>query len=172
MTYKVKNRLVKILLIAVASISFNFSIAQTVRLPAPAFTLSDLNGNKVSLSDFKGKVVYLDIWATWCPPCMAEIAYSKPLKEKYKDSTDIVFLNISVDADLAKWKKIVAKKKIAGVNLNSLKGMEGNILANYRADYIPKYVLIDRQGNMYESDAKRPSDEGIEDDFRRLLLEK
>lgn len=148
------------------------SYSQTVRMPAPAFTLTDINGNKVSLSDFKGKVVYLDIWATWCPPCMAEMAYSKPLKAKYKDSTDIVFLNISVDADQNKWKKTVAKKKIAGVNLNSVKGLDANILSNYRADYIPKYVLIDRQGNIYEFDAKRPSDEGIEDDFGRLLLEK
>ncbi|MBY0424914.1 MAG: TlpA family protein disulfide reductase [Cytophagales bacterium] len=146
--------------------------SQTVRMPAPAFSLKDMEGKVVSLSDFKGKVVYVDIWATWCPPCMAEMAYSKPLKEKYKDNPDIVFVNISVDADISKWKKVVTRKKIQGVNLNSLKGMESNILSNYRADYIPKYVLIDRLGNLYESDAKRPSDEGIEDDFQRLLLEK
>jgi thiol-disulfide isomerase/thioredoxin len=152
--------------------SLNIVSAQTARVPAPAFTLKDLEGKEVSLSDFKGKVVYLDIWATWCPPCMAEIAYSKPLKEKYKSNPDIVFLNLSVDANQDKWKKVVAKKKIAGVNINSLKGMEANILANYHADYIPKYVLIDRAGNIVELEAKRPSEEGIEDDFQRLLQEK
>ena len=161
-----------ILGVFVVFFSINAVSAQTVRVPAPAFTLKDLDGKEVSLSDFKGKVVYLDIWATWCPPCMAEIAYSKPLKEKYKNNPDIIFLNLSVDANQEKWKKVVAKKKIAGININSLKGMEANVLTNYHADYIPKYVLIDRVGNIVELDAKRPSDEGIEDDFQRLLEEK
>ena len=64
--------------------------------PAPAFTLQDLNGNNVSLSDFQGKVVILDFWATWCPPCVKEIPHFIELYEQYKDK-GFVMVGISLD---------------------------------------------------------------------------
>ena len=63
---------------------------------APSFTLLDLNGNKVSLSDFKDKVVILDFWATWCPPCIKEIPHFIELYKEYKNQ-GFTILGISVD---------------------------------------------------------------------------
>ena len=62
------------------------------------FTFPDAEGNDVSLSDFRGKVVYIDIWATWCGPCKKEMPAMKALEAEYKDNKDIVFMGISVDA--------------------------------------------------------------------------
>ncbi|HEY8400756.1 MAG TPA: TlpA disulfide reductase family protein [Cytophagaceae bacterium] len=136
---------------------------------APSFTLTDINGNKVSLSDFKGKVVYLDFWASWCAPCLLEINKSKNLKQKYADNNNVVFLYVSIDKDLAAWKNMVSKKNIQGVHLNSKDGKEEDILTKYNLVSIPKFVLIDKQGNIVDDDAKRPSDPALINDIEKLL---
>jgi thiol-disulfide isomerase/thioredoxin len=85
---------------------------------APAFNLTDITGNPVSLSDFAGKVVYLDFWASWCGPCMREVPFAKELKDRMEGYDDLVYLYISVDTDEQAWRKTVDEKEISGVHVN------------------------------------------------------
>ena len=120
------------------------------RVPAPDFTLENINGKKVSLSDFKGKVVYMDVWATWCKPCLMEIPHSKELKQKFGGNDSIVFMYISIDqaANIANWKAVVEKKGMTGVQLISREGTEEKVVERYGIQYIPRFILIDKEGKI------------------------
>ncbi|MBK9107447.1 MAG: TlpA family protein disulfide reductase [Saprospiraceae bacterium] len=135
--------------------------------PAPQFNLTDINGNMVSLSDFKGKVVYLDIWASWCGPCIREIPYAKKLEEEMHGK-DIVFLNVSIDENLESWKKTVVDKGIKGIHLNSKGGNEALFSKLYNVQGIPKYYIIDKNGWIANNNPERPSG-NVKDELERLL---
>ncbi len=116
--------------------------------PAPAWTLKDLDGKTVSLADFKGKVVVLDIWATWCPPCRAEIPHFIELQNEWKDK-GVTVVGMSVDstgaADVAKF------AKDHGMNYPIVMADEATPTA-YGADQgIPTTVVIDKNGNIVAS---------------------
>src|SRR5690606_10528408 len=83
---------------------------------APDFKLNSIEGNDISLADMKGKYLYVDIWATWCRPCLQQLPAMKELEEKYRDQ-NIEFVSISVDkdADKAKWAKMVQEKEMQGI---------------------------------------------------------
>jgi thiol-disulfide isomerase/thioredoxin len=136
---------------------------------APSVTLNDINGKKVSLSDFKGKVVYLDLWASWCGPCLYEMSHSQDVKAKYKDNPQVVFLYISIDSDPDAWKRMIKKKNIQGIHLLSKGGREDDVITKFQANTIPRYILIDKKGNIADADAKRPSDPEVIDDIEALL---
>jgi thiol-disulfide isomerase/thioredoxin len=132
--------------------------------PAYNFSYPDTEGKKVSLSDLKGKVVVVDIWATWCGPCVKEIPYLKELSEALKGQ-DVSFVSISVDEpkDLQKWKNYVKKEVLDGVQLND---SAGEILAYYVIPGIPRFMVFDKAGNIISIDAPRPSDPAL-----KLLIE-
>ncbi|WMJ73784.1 TlpA disulfide reductase family protein [Cytophagaceae bacterium ABcell3] len=132
------------------------------------FTLRDIDGKNVSLSDFKGKVVFIDYWATWCMPCLVEINKSKYLKEHYADADDVVFLYVSIDKDEEKWKKMVEKKGIEGTHLISLEGKEDNLLQKFGIEAIPRFMLVDKSGKIVDFDARNPSDKKIIKDIDKL----
>lgn len=123
---------------------------------APSFTLTDIDGNSVSLEDFKGKVVYLDFWASWCGPCMREVPHAKELKERFKGQDDLVFLYISVDEDLEAWKNTVAQHEIKGVHLN-IQGMGNETAELYNVKGVPTFYIIDREGVIHDNNPGRPS---------------
>lgn len=134
--------------------------------PAPAWTLKDLNGKSVSLSDFKGKVVVLDIWATWCPPCRAEIPHFIELQNEFKDK-GVTIVGMSVDstgpADVAKF------VQTNGMNYPIVMADEKTATA-YGADQgIPTTVVIDRQGNIVASHLGLTDKETFESDIRKAL---
>lgn len=135
--------------------------------PAPDFSLPDISGKMVSLSDFKGKVVYIDIWASWCVACRAEIYHTKKLIEKYKDK-DVVFLYVSIDTKADLWQKLIFEMKIPGVHLISGKHFESDVLKHYLASGIPHYALIDKQGNIAINNANSPS-QGVFNEINDLL---
>lgn len=114
------------------------------------FSLPDTDGKMVSMKDFKGKVVFIDVWATWCGPCRGQFPFLKEVEEEYKDNMDIVFVGISTDAitNKQKWLKTIKKEKLEGIQLidDSGKsfGRKYNILS------IPRFLLIDKQGNWIE----------------------
>ena len=119
------------------------------------FTLQDIDGKSVSLSDFKGKVVFLDFWYWGCQGCMMEIPFAKELHEKYKGK-DIVFINISCPGkEFVEREKIHIKKdKIEGINLiDSLK----EVAEMYQVESYPSYFLIDKSGKIAFPNAPRPS---------------
>lgn len=125
---------------------------------APQFTYPDINGNMVSLSDFKGKYVYIDVWATWCGPCKGEIPHLKALEEELHDK-NIVFMSVSIDnpKDKEKWKKMVTDENLAGVQLFADKAWNSSIAKDNMVNGIPRFMLIDRDGNIYDTKAPRPS---------------
>ncbi len=135
---------------------------------APNFELRDIDNNKVSLEDFRGKVVYLDFWASWCPPCMREVPYAKELKERFEDKEDLVFVYISVDEDTEAWKNTVEQREIEGVHLN-IKGRDNEVAKSYNVTGIPSYFIIDRKGLIFDNNAKRPSHDGIDEDLKAAL---
>ncbi|MBL7926716.1 MAG: TlpA family protein disulfide reductase [Bacteroidia bacterium] len=135
--------------------------------PAPAFEFADANGKKYALKDFKGKVVYLDAWASWCGPCRQQFPAAKTLEEKYKGK-DIVFLAVSIDANEAAWRKCLTDFLPAGIQLLA-KGDNGKFATAYNLTTIPRYILIDKKGMVVSADAKRPS-MGVETDLDALLV--
>lgn len=123
---------------------------------AANFTYPDVKGKEVSLSDFKGKVVLIDVWATWCGPCKQEIPHLKKLEEEMK-GTDVVFLGVSVDEarNKQKWMDFIEKEGLGGIQLFA----DGwsKITKDYRINGIPRFIVIDRKGNVVSFDAPRPS---------------
>ncbi len=115
-------------------------------------------GGKNSLSDFLGKYVYIDIWATWCSPCVAEIPYLEKLEKKYHDK-NIAFVSISIDSKRGydKWRKMIKEKQMKGVQLIADKDYDSDFIKAYNINGIPKFILLDPKGLILNADASRPS---------------
>jgi thiol-disulfide isomerase/thioredoxin len=127
--------------------------------PSPLFSYENHKGGTTSLTDFKGKYVYVDVWATWCGPCKAEIPSLKKMEEKYHEA-NIVFVSISVDTkkDYEKWKTFVTDKELGGVQLVADKDWSSDFVKAYLINGIPRFILIDPAGNVVQANAPRPSD--------------
>ncbi|OXB01428.1 thioredoxin [Flavobacterium oncorhynchi] len=138
--------------------------------PSPEFDYDNYKGGKTKLSDLKGKYVYIDLWATWCAPCRAEIPYLQKIEEKYHGK-NIEFVSISIDKakDNEKWKKFVADKNLGGVQLFADKDWESEFVVNYGVMGIPRFILIDPKGNIVSSDAERPSSPELQKQLDSLL---
>ena len=121
--------------------------------PAPEFTLDDLDGQPVSLSQFKGQVVLLDFWASWCVPCIGDLPYLREAKKKM-DGWPVVFLNISLDEAEADWREAIDKHKIEGVHVRT-DGFGSDAAKSYQLIGIPSYYLVDPQGLIVEHEGFR-----------------
>lgn len=133
---------------------------------ASDFTYPDTEGKMVSLSSFKGKVVLIDVWATWCAPCKQQIPHLKKLEEEMKGK-DIVFLCVSVDEekDKAKWLETIKKENLGGIHLFA--SGWSKITQDYKIKGIPRFMLFDKKGNIVTVEAPRPSDPAL-----KALIEK
>lgn len=128
------------------------SIAGT---PFPAdVELYDLKGNRVNFSKYRGKYVFVDLWASWCIPCIKEIPHLKQL-EKDLQNKDVVFLSISTDTNVAAWKKKVAALGLEGELLNN---KDNKLCESLNVRGIPFFLIYDKEGKLYKYNAYRPSD--------------
>ncbi|MCU4163541.1 TlpA family protein disulfide reductase [Carboxylicivirga caseinilyticus] len=134
---------------------------------APTFAYNDINGNQVTSEDLKGKVIYIDVWATWCGPCKGEIPYLKAMEEELHDS-DIAFVSISVDNDKSAWEKMVADKELRGYQLFAPNAWDSEIIQNYAIRGIPRFIMIDKEGKLVNANATRPSNPETKDKLIEL----
>ncbi len=138
---------------------------------APKFVDYENNHRgKNSLDDYKGKLVYIDVWATWCGPCKREIPHLQSLVEDYKDK-DIEFISISVDNgrgyknDKVKakqaWKKMIIDKNMNWTQLYADKAWSSKFVKEFGINGIPRFILIDKKGNIIDAKAPRPSSDKV-----------
>lgn len=131
--------------------------------PMPYYpVLTDTEGNEVNLKDLLGKVTYIDIWATWCGPCCREIPYLDEVVKRFKGNDKVQFISISVDDDLDAWQKKLAKDNPEWAQY-VIKGDEKTkFMSSMGIQGIPRFILLDAQGNFIQNDAVRPSSENID----------
>jgi thiol-disulfide isomerase/thioredoxin len=120
------------------------------------------------LEPYLGKVIYLDIWASWCGPCKTELPFSKELKERLKGE-DIAFVYLSTDRDEAAWENMLVIMQLEGEHYRANKKIIDYLRSEFDLQYIPHYILFDKAGNLVKNNAPRPSSEEIESELRALL---
>jgi len=148
-------------------------------MPSPVFEdYENHKGGTTSLSDLKGKYVYIDVWATWCGPCKREIPSLEKVEEAYKDK-NIAFVSISVDDEKRSgtkekaheaWTKMVTEKELGGIQLFSDNAWQSDFIQAYKINNIPRFLLIDTDGNIVSADAPRPSSDKLIELFNSLNI--
>ncbi len=137
--------------------------------------IKDLKGNYFTLDDFKGKVVYIDFWASWCGPCRGQFPYSKELHHKFtkKQLKEVEFLYISIDSKEDAWKKAVEQMQLEQQGkMGIVPGDWGSEICKYfQINSIPRYMIMNKKGEIVDFNAKRPSDEQIFNDLIKILAE-
>ncbi|MDQ6479550.1 TlpA disulfide reductase family protein [Dyadobacter sp. LHD-138] len=138
--------------------------------PAPNFSGITPDGKQLALSDLRGKVVYVDIWATWCGPCISAFPDSKKVQAAFKGNDRIAFLYVSVDRDTLAWKKMVVGGKVPdGIHILSGTDKPESVWNLYHVWGIPRYLLIDERGRMVATHAAHPSTGNAQEKLRKVL---
>lgn len=138
---------------------------------SPEFDYENFEGGTTSLESLRGKYVYIDVWATWCGPCLREIPHLIQLEKDYKDK-NVQIVGISIDEEKAydKWKTMLTEEESAGIQLYS--GGDAwrvDFAQGYNVQSIPRFILIDPEGNIFDADTYRPSDPKIRELFDQIL---
>lgn len=116
--------------------------------PAPDFTLTDINGNSVSLRDLLGRNVVLVFWASWCPDCRAEVPDLKYMQTK-ADPRKVAFVAVSFDRTKDAWETYVKENEMTGIQLfETAPRKESFVNEAYHVKWIPSIYLIDEQGKV------------------------
>jgi len=131
----------------------------------------DDKGGKTSLKSLRGKYVYIDVWATWCAPCRQQIPALKKIEESYKDK-NIYFVSLSIDkqTDKIKWLKMIREMKLGGIQLLAENDWNSKFVKDYQITGIPRFILIDPEGNIVDANAPRPTDPRLIALFNSLKL--
>lgn len=137
---------------------------------APDFTGMTPEGKKLALSDLRGKIVYVDIWATWCGPCVEEFPDSKKVQADFKGNDKVAFLYVSIDRDTLAWKKMAGSNKVPN-GMHIINGTESanSVWNQYHVWGVPRYLLIDAEGRMVATHAVRPSSGKVTAELQKLL---
>lgn len=115
--------------------------------PAPEFTINGVDGKPIKLTDYKGKYVMLDFWASWCMPCRQENPNVVRAFNTYKDK-NFTILGISLDEDVVAWKNAIAADKLTWAHASDLKGFESAAATLYAIEAIPSSFIIDPAGKI------------------------
>lgn len=141
-------------------------------MPSPEFTdYLNYKGGKNSLADYKGKYVYFDVWATWCVPCIYEMPFMKEIEKEY-EGKNIHFIGLSIDRqkDEDKWRKMIVEKELMGTQLLADNEIDSKFIRDYYIQGIPRFILLDPEGNIVSYDAPRPSEPRLKDLFNSLEI--
>lgn len=138
---------------------------------SPAFDYENYKGGKTSLTDLKGKYVYIDVWATWCGPCIGEIPSLKKVEKDYHNK-NIEFVSISIDTPKAyeTWKNMIKDKELGGIQLMADNAWQSKFVTDYAIEGIPRFILIDPNGKIVNADAPRPSSPKLIELFNELKI--
>ncbi len=138
---------------------------------APFFSLPNMHNEMINLTDFKGKVVLVDFWASWCKPCRSANKKLVPLYKKYK-SKNFEILGVSLDGvknqknPRQDWINAIKKDNLTWANVSELKGWETKLRDLYNVRGIPHAVLIDKNGNII---AEKISIKTLEKELEKIL---
>ena len=149
---------------------YNEAKGLQIGMEAPNFTLFGIDGKEVKLSELKGKVVYLDFWATWCSPCLMQMKNSKSWKAKFKNK-EVVFLYLSLDKNKTAWENFVRINDDQGIHLIASGGdvYKSQIAKLYKVKKLPAYFLIDRNGKIAFKPERGKNIKRVEDKILELL---
>ncbi|EDP70606.1 thioredoxin family protein [Flavobacteriales bacterium ALC-1] len=141
-------------------------------MPSPEFIdYENHKGGTTSLEDLKGKYVYVDVWATWCGPCIAEIPSLQKVEKQYHGK-NIAFVSTSIDKakDHNTWVEMVKDKELGGMQLMADNDWKSKFVTDYAIEGIPRFLLIDPNGNIISADAPRPSSPKLIELFKELKI--
>jgi thiol-disulfide isomerase/thioredoxin len=158
-------RKVLVLSVMVVALLFGCTTKNERSAAASDFTLQDLNGKTVKLSDFKGKPVLIDFWATWCPPCRASIPGIEKLHKTYS-GRGLVVLGVSLDQ--GGWDSVKSFATEAGITYTVLKGTD-DIASQYQVRTIPMLVIMDKEGKIVKRYLGVGEDDELEKDVKSVL---
>ena len=162
--------------LTISKLTNKFNILRNLEkgMKSPVFNnYENFNGERTSLSDLKGKYVYIDVWATWCGPCIREIPSLKVIEKKYENK-NIHFVSISIDErnrpryNYEAWRKMIVEKELTGIQLFADNAFNSKFTKAYGIDSIPRFLLIDPDGNIVSGNAPRPSDPKLVELFNSL----
>ncbi len=139
--------------------------ARTTGTAAPDFTLQDLNGKNIKLSDYRGKVVLLDFWATWCPPCRASIPGLEKIHKAYKDKGLVI---LAVSLDQGGWDSVKSFTTEYGITYIVLKGTD-DVSEKYQVRTIPMLLVLDKEGQIKKRYLGFGNDEDLTNDIKSIL---
>jgi len=139
---------------------------QRVRKAAPMITAYDSNDRSVTLKDWRGKIVYIDVWASYCKPCLEEFPNAVNLAAKFKNEP-VQFVYLNLHDSKSKWTDLLIKHKLPGINLRAAGEMAEKIKRDYGINFIPRYILIDKRRHVISLSAKGPRE--VEDDILKAL---
>ncbi|MEJ2882972.1 TlpA family protein disulfide reductase [Pedobacter sp. GR22-6] len=142
----------------------------TGKAMSPDFNFPNVNGQMVSLKSLRGKYVYIDVWATWCGPCKAEIPFLQKVEHDY-EGKNVQFVSLSVDrmVDKTKWISYVKEHNLGGIQLMSDQDFSTDFVKKFNINSIPRFILIDPTGKIVSGDAYRPSDPLLRQQLDKLL---
>lgn len=135
--------------------------------PRVAIKLPTLKGDSLTLESYKGKVILLDFWASWCGPCRTANRKLTKLYDKYKTQGFVIF-SVSLDEDKKDWQKAIAKDKITWVQVNDPRGWNAQTAINWNISQLPTSYLINKKGDVVSID---PEGKELEDFVKTLLQE-
>ncbi|HET7819303.1 MAG TPA: TlpA disulfide reductase family protein, partial [Bacteroidia bacterium] len=143
--------------------------------PAPYLQGISTDGRVIAISDFKGKVVFVDIWATWCKPCIEALPHILKLQNSFKNNNEVLFIFLSNDSREngdENWKKYLeAHPEFKGQHLRARKEEDRPLEEAWKVTGIPRYMLIDKKGNIIDAFVKNHSFEEIQLMIERALQE-
>ena len=137
--------------------------------PCPDVSFSDPDGKVHQLSEFFGKVLFIDIWATWCGPCCAEIPYIEKHVAHYKDNPNVLFLSISIDSNRQAWLNKLAKDKPQWPQFLCSKEEYELLSRQWGITGIPRFVIVNADGTICQSNAFRPSNEFFREKLDEII---
>ena len=159
-----RNLLLLIVVLGTLSFTLSKEVSRNVEIAnispgkiAPVISLKNQSNELVSIEDFKGKFIYINLWTTWSEPSKAELPHLQGLVDSYSES--VVFINLSIDyqRDKDKWKTLIKDQNLKGIQLIATQDWQSDFVSTYNVVKIPRAILIDQEGKIIDAYAPKPS---------------